>query len=87
MYFPIVIDETVYGLTRDELFEKLEKVGIHARKYFYPLCSDFDCYKNKYDSLGTPIAKEIANRVLTLPMYSDLANIDIKNICFKIMEA
>ena len=72
-YFPIVINETVYGLTRDELFEKLEKVGIHARKYFYPLCSDFDCYKNKYDSLETPIARRVAESVLTLPMYADLS--------------
>ncbi|MGL5050925.1 MAG: DegT/DnrJ/EryC1/StrS family aminotransferase [Fusobacteriaceae bacterium] len=44
-YFPVVIDEAIFCKTRDELFEELKKYNIFTRKYFYPLVSDFDCYK------------------------------------------
>ena len=57
--------------------------GIVPRKYFYPLTNDFDCYK-EYPSAGkekTPIAAHIADRVLTLPMYGDLAPEIVDRIC------
>ena len=83
-YFPIVIlDE--YGMSRDDLFKLLQDNDIYSRKYFYPLISDYDCYKNDYDSNDTPIAKDMSNRVLTLPMYADLALEDVDRIC-KIIE-
>lgn len=80
-YFPIVIDEKIYGKTRNEVFDELEKQGVHTRKYFYPLCSDFFCYRDKCDSEETPIAKHIANRILTLPLYADLNFLYVKKIC------
>ncbi len=79
-YFPIVIKDG-YSLTRDELIEKLNEENIYPRKYFYPLVSDFACYKNDYDSSKTPIAKDIANRVMTLPLYADLDLADVDFIC------
>lgn len=79
-YFPIVVlDE--YGLTRNELFNKLEENGYCARKYFYPLITDTECYNKDYDSNDTPIAKDISNRVMTLPMYADLSLSDVDKIC------
>lgn len=84
-YFPIVVDEKKYGMTRNELFDLLEYNGIHSRKYFYPLCSDFSCYRDRFQSEYTPVAKHIANRVLTLPMYSDLKLDDVQEICNNIM--
>lgn len=77
-YFPVVFDNHKYS--RDEIFEKLKENNIFARKYFYPLISDFDCYK-QYDSNSTPVAKDIANKVLTLPLYPDLGLEDVDNIC------
>ena len=44
-YFPAVFDKDVFGKDRDEVFEKLSDNGIGARKYFYPLTNEFDCYK------------------------------------------
>lgn len=76
-YFPIVIDETVFGATRDDVFDALASKSIRARKYFYPLISDYACYKNYSEPSHTPIAQRIARRVLTLPMYADL---DVKNV-------
>ena len=45
-YFVIEIDEKKYGKSRDWLHEELKKYNVFTRKYFYPLCSDFEWYKN-----------------------------------------
>ena len=78
-YFPVVFDG--YKMTRDEVFEKLKGNDIIARKYFYPLTNSFECYKDQYDVDETPVAKYIAERVLTLPLYADLALEDVDRIC------
>lgn len=80
-YFPVVFDE--YKYTRNEIFNMLAEQGIGARKYFYPLTNSFECYRN-YPTAGTektPVAQHMALRVLTLPLYSDLAIEDIDRIC------
>lgn len=78
-YFPVVFDG--YKMTRDEVFEKLKDNDIIARKYFYPLTNSFECYKDQYDVDETPVAKYIAERVLTLPLYADLPLEDVDRIC------
>lgn len=84
-YFPIIIEDE-YLLSRNELYDKLKENDIYARKYFYPLVNDYDCYKDKYDSNDTPIAKDISNRVMTLPLYADLSLNDVDRICNTIKE-
>jgi len=80
-YFPVVFDG--FKKTRDQVFEELKDNGIIARKYFFPLVNDMECYEDypTADSLKTPIAKHIADRVLTLPMYADLSLEDVNRIC------
>jgi len=78
-YFPVVFDG--YKSSRDEVFEILKNEGIFARKYFYPLTNSFECYKGRFDVDKTPVAKYIADRVLTLPLYADLALEDVDRIC------
>lgn len=78
-YFPVVFDN--YKYTRDEIFEKLGEENIVARKYFYPLINDFECYRDKYNSNETPVAKYIADRVLCLPLYADLELEVVDRIC------
>ncbi len=85
-YFPVVFDEKVFGKSRDEVSDKLAENGIFSRKYFYPLANDFDCYKGRFDSINTPVAKEISNRVLTLPLYADLELDIVDEICNIILE-
>lgn len=80
-YFPVVFDG--YKYTRNEVFSKLFKVGINARKYFYPLTNSFECYRN-YPTAGTektPVAQHMALRVLTLPLYADLSIDDVERVC------
>lgn len=80
-YFPVVFDG--YKYSRDEVYERLESENIIARKYFYPLTNSFECYKDM-PTAGedkTPVAKHIAERILTLPLYSDLSIEDAEKIC------
>lgn len=80
-YFPVIFDG--FNKNRDEVFEELGKEGITARKYFYPITNSFECYKD-YPTAGaekTPVAKYLGDRVLTLPLYADLALEDVDRIC------
>ena len=80
-YFPVVFDGFKYS--RDDVFEKLKKDNVFARKYFYPLTNSFECYRDLSTAGAdkTPIAKHIAQRVLTLPLYADLSLDDVDRIC------
>ncbi len=80
-YFPVIFYENVFGKSRDLVSEQLAENAVFSRKYFYPLANDFDCYKDRFDSNQTPVAKEISNRVLTLPLYADLSFDIVDKIC------
>lgn len=73
-YFPIFIDEKKYGVTRDELYDKLKENNIYGRRYFYPLISDFPMYRDLESAKPghLPVAKDIAQQVICLPIYPDL---------------
>ncbi|MDD7364636.1 MAG: DegT/DnrJ/EryC1/StrS family aminotransferase [Olsenella sp.] len=79
-YLPVVFEDE-FGATRDDVYEALLARDIHARKYFYPLISDYECYRGHFDSSKTPVAQHVAARVLTLPMFADLALDDVDLIC------
>ena len=79
-YMPVVFEDGC-GTTRDEVFAKLREHSIFSRKYFYPLVSDYACYRGRFDSSKTPVAQHVADRVLTLPMAADLALEDVDRIC------
>jgi dTDP-4-amino-4,6-dideoxygalactose transaminase len=69
-YFPIFV-QPEYPLTRDKLFQKLRDNGIFARRYFFPLISDFPMYRGVPSAAHSnlPVAREMANEVICLPIY------------------
>lgn len=79
-YFPVIFNEE-FGQNRNEVSEKLAAENIFARKYFYPLTSDFSICKQLYGESCTPVAADAAEKVLTLPLYSDLTTQDVDRIC------
>lgn len=85
-YMPVLFDELEYGATRDEVFDRLAGKGFGARKYFYPLVSDYACYRSVYTSSATPVASWVSDRILTLPMYADLSTENVDKICEVIRE-
>ena len=60
--------------------QRLADHDIGARKYFYPLTNELDCYKN-FNKGDTPVAKHISETILTLPLYPDLSVEDVDMIC------
>ena len=81
-YFPILIDEEEYGLSRDELYNILRNKGIFVRRYFYPLVSQFPSYRNLPSAQKEvlPVAEKISQQVLCLPLYAELEEKIIKQI-------
>ena len=80
-YLPVVFEKGMQE--RDNIWENLKKEGIIARKYFYPLTCDFECY-GKYGFAGIsdlPVSRRIADSVLTLPVYADLELSNVDRIC------
>ncbi|HEY5993187.1 MAG TPA: dTDP-4-amino-4,6-dideoxy-D-glucose aminotransferase VioA [Gallionellaceae bacterium] len=80
-YFPILVDAD-YPISRDDLYHKLKENGIHPRRYFYPLISEFPMYRGlpsaHRDNL--PVASAASQKVLCLPIYPDLEDAQIANI-------
>lgn len=79
-YFPVLVGEG-YGKSRDELFDLLRENDIYARKYFYPLTSDQACFKNKFKNVDLKVARKLADEVMVLPLYEELALESINKIC------
>lgn len=85
-YMPIVIEDS-FSATRDEVFNYLSEHGVVSRKYFYPLTSDYACYRGKFDLRETPVAQNAASHVLALPIYADLGLEQVRTICEILCEA
>ncbi len=78
-YFPIVVEKE-YPISRDELHEKLAENNLYTRKYFYPLTSDCECFRDCRYRGDVPVASRLASQVLTLPIYEGLEDRDIDRL-------
>ena len=81
-YFPVFVNAEEYGMTRDELYFKLQEQGIYGRRYFYPLISTFNTYRNLPSAVpaNLPVATKVANEVICLPMHHALSEDDIERV-------
>jgi dTDP-4-amino-4,6-dideoxygalactose transaminase len=80
-YFPVLVGQE-YPMARDALYAHLKAQGIHGRRYFYPLISDFPMYRGlpSAQRSNLPVATEAASQVLCLPIYPSLATEDVERI-------
>lgn len=80
-YFPVLVGPD-YSISRDDLYQMLKNDGIHPRRYFYPLISDFPMYRNSPDARreNLPVAAAAAEKILCLPIYPGLADEDIARV-------
>jgi len=81
-YFPILVDPD-FATSRDGLYQHLRDNGIHARRYFYPLISDFPMYRGLPSAEPTrlPVARSASQRILCLPIFPDLPDCQVERIC------
>ena len=77
-YFPILL--TGYPESRDALHKRLAASGIHAKKYFSPLVNHYACYAADPLRSPLPVAERIAENILVLPLYANLADEAIDRI-------
>jgi dTDP-4-amino-4,6-dideoxygalactose transaminase len=78
-YFPIMINPTLYGYTRDQLFKKLETENIHCKKYFDPLVSDVPIFKH-FKRFPLPVAEKVAQNIICLPLHHLLEEVDVARL-------
>jgi len=82
-YYPILINAKEYGMSRDDLYYKLQSYDIFGRRYFYPLISDFPTYRSLPSAMADniPIATRVAKEVICLPIYPTLSKEEVGKIC------
>ncbi|CEG22106.1 dTDP-4-amino-4,6-dideoxy-D-glucose transaminase [Planococcus massiliensis] len=87
-YFVIEVDEQEFGFSRDWLHRELEKYNVYTRKYFYPLCSDFEWYRQLESAKpeNLPKAQKAVKEVLSMPYYGKLPLEAVNQICQLIKE-
>ena len=80
-YFPILVQPD-YPLSRDALFQKFRDNGIHVRRYFYPLISEFPMYRGLSSAApgNLPVATKMSRQVLCLPIYPGLHHDEIDRV-------
>lgn len=81
-YFPIQIDATDFGRSRDDIYDALKLQNIFARKYFHPICTDFEPYRDfkTHSARNTPYVETVKTRVLCLPFHSGVTDEDLSVI-------
>ena len=77
---PILVDAERFSLSSDELHAALQEVNVIARRYFYPLLTDFGCYQDATIRGDLAVANAAAQRVICLPLYPDLDHETIETI-------
>jgi dTDP-4-amino-4,6-dideoxygalactose transaminase len=82
-YCVIRVDEDAFGCSRDVLHLELRAYNVFTRKYFYPLCADYDCYRRlpSATAANLPVATRAVREVLCMPLYGGLTESDVDRIC------
>lgn len=80
-YYPVFIGRG-HGLGRDALYMRFREAGIYARRYFYPLITDFPMYRGRPSAAaaGLPVARQAADEVLCLPIHPELDRHDQQRV-------
>lgn len=77
IYMPVVFENKY---VRDKVFDALKSNGINTRKYFYPSLNTI------FSQESLPVSEELSGKILHLPLYGDLEEMHIKNVCQIIKE-
>ncbi|WP_310452411.1 DegT/DnrJ/EryC1/StrS family aminotransferase [Sulfuritalea sp.] len=80
-YFPILVEDD-FPVSRDALYQNLRTAGVYARRYFFPLISEFPMYRGLpgANPSALPVATDVSRRVLCLPLYPALEHEQVRRI-------
>lgn len=80
-YFPVLLSKECH-ISRDDLYHKLSAIQVFARRYFFPLITEFPMYKGlpsaHHDNL--PTARNAADQVLCLPIFPAMTTTQLECI-------
>lgn len=79
-YMPVCFVPEVLGCTRDDILARLNENNIFARRYFYPISSEFPICAD-FEKQDTPVAKRVSEQILCLPLYAGLTVSEVDRIC------
>jgi dTDP-4-amino-4,6-dideoxygalactose transaminase len=80
-YFPVEIEQEAFGMSRDDLYRRFREYNVLTRRYFYPIIPDFPCYRRIFRDADLSVARRVAERILVLPLYSELEIDEVDRIC------
>ncbi len=80
-YLPAEIDEAEFGMGRDQLYEALKEYNVFCRRYFYPLLTDYACYRSVSVNGSLTTARRAAAHIVTLPIFAELGEDEVDRIC------
>ena len=83
--FAVLVDEAMFGKSRDWLFDALDKENIQVRRYFYPPVHRQKLYREIWDRRPLPVTESISDSILNLPIYSTLTDERVEKICDAIL--
>ena len=82
-YVVTLIDESVTGISRDQLMDLMWAENVRARRYFYPGCHRMEPYDSMFPQTAArlPVTESVVQRVLLLPTGTAVSSADISRIC------
>jgi dTDP-4-amino-4,6-dideoxygalactose transaminase len=80
-YMPIFVDDAIFPMSRDALYDLLHSNGYWGRRYFYPLISEFPSYRGLSSAASTPEALSLSRQVICLPLYPEMSVDIVHRIC------
>jgi dTDP-4-amino-4,6-dideoxygalactose transaminase len=81
-YAVVRIEARRFGLSRDGVYRRFRACRVFTRKYFYPLCSTYPCYRALPSSRpeNLPVAQRVSQEVLCLPLHGGLKEEEVQQI-------
>lgn len=76
----LIIDPESFGLCASDVGRALAAEGIDSRRYYYPPIHRQKAYAHLPQHRELPVTDEIANRVLTPPLYSHMTHAQIRAV-------
>lgn len=82
----IRVDAERFGMSRDELAERLRRENVSTRKYFSPALHRQTAYRDEPEGADLAITDDLAATMITLPLYSHMPADLVEGICDLISE-
>jgi dTDP-4-amino-4,6-dideoxygalactose transaminase len=82
-YIVTEIDETLIGISRDEIVELLWAENVLARRYFHPGLHKMEVFRPYYPHAGMllPETEKLTQRVMVLPTGTAVNESEIRTVC------